>query len=68
MVVTNDYLNTKDNSYERMLSRLQKKIVVNHYRKNKAEFEIKISDTEIVWEHENEKGSNIYEFFEVIDW
>ena len=62
------YLNTKDNSYGRMLSRLRKKIIVNHYRKNKTEFEIKISDTEIVWEHENEKGSNINEFFEVIDW
>lgn len=62
------YLNTKDNSYKLMLSRLQKKIVVNHYQINKSGFEIKISDTEIVWEHENEKGSNINELFEVIDW
>lgn len=62
------YLNTKDNSYKLMLSRLQKKIVVNHYQINKSGFEIKISDTEVVWEHENDRGSNINEFFEVIDW
>lgn len=63
-----DYLNTKDNSYRRMLSRLREKIVVNHYQINKSGFEIKISDTEIIWEHENEKGSNINELFEVLDW
>lgn len=62
------YLNTKDNSYKLMLSRIQKKIVVNHYRINKSGFEIKISGTEVVWEHENDRGSNINELFEVIDW
>lgn len=62
------YLNTKDNSYELMLSRLQKKIVINHYQINKSGFEIKISDTEVVWEHESARGSNINEFFDVIEW
>ncbi len=62
------YLNTKDNSYKLMLSRLQKKIVINHYQINKSGFEIKISDTEVVWEHESVRGSNINEFFEVIEW
>ncbi len=63
-----DYLNTGDNSYNLMLSRLQKKIIVNSYRINKTNFEIKILGTEIIWEHENERGSNINEFFEIIDW
>lgn len=62
------YLNTKGNSFEHMLSRLKKKIVVNHYQINKSGFEIKISDTEVFWDHENERGSNINEFFDVISW
>jgi len=62
------YLNTKDNSYKRMLERLQKKIVINHYLINKSRFEIKISGMEIAWENGNEKGSNINELFEVISW
>lgn len=33
-----------------------------------AHFDIKITGTEITWEHENERGSNINEFFEIIDW
>lgn len=63
-----EYLNEKSNSYRRMLSRLQKKVVENHYRINKADFSIQIDDTKIVWENENVRGSNINEFFEVIDW
>ncbi len=63
-----EYLNEKSNSYRRMLSRLQKKVVENHYRINKADFSILIDDTKIVWENENVRGSNINEFFEVIDW
>lgn len=62
------YLNSRDNSYKLMLSRLKKKIVVNKYQINKAGFEVKISAMEITWENEDEKGSNINEFFEVIDW
>ena len=62
------YLNTKGNLYKRMLDGLREKIVVNHYRINKTSFEIKISHTDIMWEHENERGSNINELYEVIDW
>lgn len=62
------FLNTKDNSYKRMLLRLHGKIVINNYKINKPSFEIKISDTKVMWEHENERGSNINELFEVIDW
>lgn len=63
-----DYLNAGDNSCHLMLSRLRKKIVINRYRVNKSNFEIKITGTELVWEHGNERGSNINEFFEIIDW
>ncbi|MBD5528183.1 MAG: RloB domain-containing protein [Lachnospiraceae bacterium] len=62
------YLNAKGNSYKRMLDGLREKIVVNHYRINKTSFEIKISHTDIMWEHESERGSNINELYEVIDW
>ena len=47
---------------------MREKIVVNHYRINKTSFEIKISHTDVMWEHENERGSNINELYEVIDW
>lgn len=63
-----EYLNGKNNSYRQMLSRLQRKIVENRYRINKTNFNILIEDTKIVWENENVRGSNINEFFEVIDW
>lgn len=63
-----DYLNAGDNSCHLMLSRLRKKIVINRYRVNKSNFEIKITGTEFVWENGNERGSNINEFFEIIDW
>lgn len=63
-----EYLNGKNNSYRQMLSRLQRKIVENRYRINKTDFNILIEDTKIVWENENVRGSNINEFFEVIDW
>lgn len=51
-----------------MLSRLRDKIIINQYQINKRNFEITISNTKIVWDNENKRGSNINEFFEVIDW
>lgn len=63
-----DYLNTKGNSYELMLSRLRGQIVINHYQINKTSFEIKISKTDIKWDNESKRGSNINEFFSVINW
>ena len=63
-----DYLNTKGNSFELMLSRLRGQIVINHYQINKTSFEIKISKTDIKWDNESKRGSNINEFFSVINW
>ena len=63
-----DYLNTKGNSYKQMLARLREKIIVNHYQINKQNFEITISKMDVMWDNENRRGSNINEFFEVIDW
>lgn len=63
-----DYLNTKGNSYELMLSRLRGQIVINHYQINKTSFEIKISKTDIKWDNESKRGSNINEFFSVVNW
>lgn len=62
------YLNTKGNSFELMLSRLRGQIVINHYQINKTSFEIKISRTDIMWDNESKRGSNINEFFSVINW
>ncbi|EEQ58454.1 hypothetical protein CBFG_02164 [Clostridiales bacterium 1_7_47FAA] len=62
------YLNTKNNSFGLMLSRLREKIVTNQYQINKRNFEITILDTDIAWGNENKRGSNINEFFEIIDW
>lgn len=63
-----DYLNTKGNSFELMLSRLRGQIVINHYQINKTSFEIKISKTDIMWDNESKRGSNINEFFSVVNW
>lgn len=63
-----DYLNTKGNSFELMLSRLRGQIVINHYQINKTGFEIKISKTDIMWDNESKRGSNINEFFSVVNW
>ena len=63
-----EYLNTGSNSFTCMLSGIRDKIIINHYRIKKENFEIEILDTELVWENESKRGSNINEFFEVIDW
>ena len=62
------YLNTNCNSYNRMLSRLRGKVLINHYQINKANFDIKISNMELIWDNSSKRGSNINEFFEVINW
>ncbi|MBB5264947.1 hypothetical protein HNP82_002086 [Catenibacillus scindens] len=61
-------LNTNGNSYNRMLSSLKKEdcFVVNHFSINRKHYEIKVS-TVYDWEKLGKKGSNINEFFEVID-
>lgn len=61
-------LNTKENSYARMLSLLRKEncFVINKYSINKKQYEIKISTT-YDWEKLGRKGSNINEFFELLN-
>ena len=51
-----------------MLERLKHKIVVNTYMVDKTNMDIQIIDTQVNWDNENQRGSNINEFFEVIDW
>ena len=58
----------KRNSYKSILTRLREKIIVNHYQINKQNFEIIISKMDVIWDNENRRGSNINEFFEVINW
>lgn len=61
-------LNTKENSYTIMLSLLKKEncFVINNYAINKKQYEIKISTT-FDWQKLGRKGSNIGEFFEVLN-
>lgn len=61
-------LNTKECSYALMLSSLKKEncFIINHYEINKKLYEIKIS-TIFDWEKLGRKGSNINEFFEVLN-
>ena len=63
-----EYLNSNNNSYSLMLERLKHKIVVNTYMVDKTNMDIQIIDTQVNWDNENQRGSNINEFFEVIDW
>ena len=61
-------LNTNGNSYALMLSLLKKEncFVINNYSINKKQYEIKNS-TIYDWEKLGRKGSNINEFFEVLN-
>ena len=60
-------LNTKENSYDLMISLLRKDncFIINKYSISKKLYEIKIS-TFYDWEKLGSKGSNINEFFEVV--
>ncbi len=61
-------LNTNGNSYDQMLSLLRKEncFVFNNYSISKKQYEIKTS-TMYDWNRLGRKGSNINEFFEVIN-
>lgn len=65
-----EYLNSYKNSYsyKEMLSRLKEKIVENTYAISKNKLEIRIESTKADWNNVSKQGSNINEFFEVIDW
>ncbi len=43
-------------------------MIVNEYHINKTLFDIGISKTEVFMNNARLKGSNINEFFDVIDW
>lgn len=61
-------LNTNGNSYNLMLSLLRKEncFIINSYSISKKQYEIKTS-TIYNWEKLGRKGSNINEFFEVVN-
>lgn len=65
-----DYLNSKGNSYQNMIHKLKdrKKFVENKYSIGKKHMEIIVHNTFLVWDNENIKGSNIDEFFNIINW
>ena len=63
-----EYLNSNNNSYNLMLERLNKKLVTNTYTIDKTNMDIQVSDTQVDWDNERQRGSNINEFFDVIDW
>lgn len=61
-------LNANGNSYDLMLAFLRKEncFVINNYSINKKQYEVKIS-TIYDWEKLGRKGSNINEFFEIVE-
>ena len=63
-------LNYGERSYRVMIQKIQgkDKFVQNTYSVKKKNFEITISRTDVKWELLNRKGSNMEEFFDVIDW
>lgn len=62
------YLNRNNNSYQIMLDRIQEspKVVKNRYKVKKKTFDIEIKKTEL--NLEAQRGSNLEEFFDVIEW
>jgi hypothetical protein len=48
--------------------RIEKDFVSNKYKIKKESMEILIKQTLVNWEQEHCKGSNIHEFFEILDW
>lgn len=65
-----DFLNTGKKTYKNLLEKLrtQDKLIRNHYEIKKKTFDITIKKTEYNADLLGRRGSNIEEFFEVIDW
>ena len=65
-----DFLNTGTRSNMIMLEKIRgkEKLVKNTYSVNKKNFQVMITKTDVNWDKENVKGTNIEEFFDVIDW
>lgn len=63
-------LNNGKHSYQALIQKIQgkDKFVQNTYSVKKKSFEIAISRTDVKWELIDRKGSDIEEFFDVIDW
>ena len=63
-------LNNGERSYQVLIQKIQgkDKFVKNTYSVKKKNFEIAISRTDVTWELLDCKGSNMEEFFNVIDW
>lgn len=63
-------LNNGERSYQVLIQKIQgiDKFVKNTYSVKKKNFEIAISRTDVTWELLDRKGSNMEEFFNVIDW
>ncbi len=65
-----DYLNSKNNSYQTMLNRLDggKKVLRNIYTVSRKTFDVEIKETVVDYDSLSSRGSNIGEFFDVINW
>lgn len=65
-----ELLNNGNRSYQVLIQKIQRKdkFVKNTYSVKKKNFEITISRTDVTWELLDRKGSNMEEFFDVIDW
>ena len=63
-------LNSGEHSYKVFIRKMQgkEKFVQNTYSIKKKSFEVAISRTEVDWNLLNCRGSNMEEFFAVIDW
>ena len=63
-------LNNGERSYQILIQKIRgkDKFVQNIYSVKKKNFEIAISRTDVKWEMLDRKGSNMEEFFDVIDW
>lgn len=63
-------LNSQERSYQVLIQKMRgkEKFVKNTYCVKKKNFEITISRIEVIWELLDRKGSNMEEFFDVIDW
>ena len=63
-------LNNGERSYQVLIQKIQgkEKFVKNTYSVKKKNFEIAIRRTDVKWELLDCKGSNMEEFFDVIDW
>lgn len=65
-----DFLNNGERSYKVLVERIRgkEKFVKNIYSVKKKSFEISISKTDVIWDLADRRGSNMEEFFDVIDW